>query len=53
MPASATRNVRRISPGMSPAVVFSTRGCTRLSASRTAMKLIGTNAPAVIANTDE
>ena len=53
MPSSDTRNVRRISPGMLPPVALSTRGCTRLSDSLTAMKLIGTNAPAVIANTDE
>ena len=41
-----------MSPGRLPPVCDSTRGCVYASASRTAMKLSGTNAPAVIANTD-
>ena len=52
MPASATRKVRSISPGSPPSLVANTRGCTSDSARRTAMKLSGTKAPAVIANTD-
>ena len=52
MPASATRNVIRMSPGIAPPVVLRTRGCVSDSAIRTAMKLSGTNAPATIANTD-
>ena len=47
-----TKNVKRMSPGMSPPVSERTRGCVYCSARRTAMKLSGTNAPAVIANTD-
>ena len=47
-----TKNVKRMSPGMLPPVSESTRGCVYCSASRTATKLSGTNAPAVIANTD-
>ena len=38
--------------GIPPSAVANTRGCRRLSASRTARKLSGTKAPAVIANTD-
>ena len=41
-----------MSPGIAPPVVLSTRGCASDSASRTAMKLSGTNAPATIAKTD-
>ena len=48
-----TRNVSRMSPGRLPPVWDSTRGWVNDSASRTAMKLIGTNAPAAMANTDE
>ena len=52
MPAIATRNVSRMSPGIEPPVVPSTRGCTSDSAIRTAMKFSGTNAPQTIAKTD-
>ena len=51
MPSSETRKVSRISPGIEPPVWLSTRGCVNDSAIRTARKLSGTNAPAVIANT--
>ena len=51
-PSSDTRNVSRISPGICPPVFDSTRGWMCAVASRTAAKLIGTNAPAAIANTD-
>ena len=51
MPASETRNVSRIEPGIAPPVVLSTRGWMSDSASRTAMKFSGTNAPPTIANT--
>ena len=53
MPASATKNVSRISPGRSPPVCDRTRGCVNVSAIRTATKLSGTKAPAAIANTEE
>ena len=52
MPASATRNVKRIEPGIEPPVVPSTRGWVKDWARRTARKFSGTKAPAVIANTD-
>ena len=52
IPAIETRNVRSISGGRPPSAVANTRGWTSDSARRTAMKLSGTNAPAVIANTD-
>ena len=38
--------------GSPPSLVAKTRGCTSVLASRTAMKLSGTKAPAMIANTD-
>ena len=52
IPAKQTRNVIHILAGIPPSAVANTRGWTRLSAMRTAMKLSGTKAPAVIANTD-
>src|SRR3954447_19422348 len=48
---SETSHVRRIEPGSSPATRVKTLGCTSGGASRTATKLSGTNAPAVIAKT--
>ena len=52
MPAKQTRNVNHIFAGRPPSPVANMRGWTSVSASRTAMKLSGTKAPAVIANTD-
>jgi hypothetical protein len=52
MPARQARNASHIFAGIPPSAVANTRGWTRLSASLTARKLSGTNAPAVIANTD-
>ena len=52
MPASETRNVIRIEPGIEPPVVPSTRGCVKASAARTAMKFSGTKAPATTAKTE-
>ena len=52
MPTSEIRNVSRIGRGIEPPVVLSTRGWVGDSAARTAMKLSGTKAPAVIAKTD-
>src|SRR5699024_2186480 len=49
--ARQTRKVNIIEPGRPPLVVAKTRGWTRLCAIRTAMKLSGTKAPAVIAKT--
>src|SRR5262249_29190697 len=48
-----TRKTNIISPGRPPFAVPKVRGWTRLWAIRTAMKLSGTKAPAVIAKTDE
>ncbi|MEJ7716330.1 MAG: hypothetical protein WKF40_11870 [Thermoleophilaceae bacterium] len=53
MATMQTRKVSRMSPGRLPPVWESTRGWVKDSAMRTAAKLIGTNAPAAIANTDE
>ena len=50
--ARLTRKVNIIEPGRPPLAVAKTRGCTRLWAIRTAMKLSGTKAPAVIAKTE-
>ena len=52
IPASETRKVNIIDPGRPPPVVAKTRGWINGSARRTARKLSGTKAPAVIANTD-
>jgi hypothetical protein len=49
--SSEVMNVRRISPGIEPPVALSTRGCVNDSASRTARKFSGTNAPATIEKT--
>ncbi len=46
-----TRKTNIISPGMPPSAVAKVRGWTRLVAIRTAMKLSGTKAPAMIAKT--
>ena len=51
MPARQTRKAISISPG-SPPVEEKVRGWMNCSAMRTARKLRGTKAPAVIANTD-
>ena len=52
MPARQTRKVSHIFAGSPPSAVAKVRGWTRVSASRTAMKLSGTKAPAVIAKTE-
>ena len=52
MPAKQTRNVSHMSPGRPPSTVPNVRGWTSDWAALTAMKLSGTNAPAVIAKTD-
>src|SRR3954452_7888777 len=50
--ARQQRKVSIISPGSPPSAVAKVRGWTRLCAIRTAMKLSGTKAPAVIAKTE-
>ena len=52
MPAKQTRKVNSIFGGRPPSLVANTRGWISVSASRTAMKLSGTKAPAMTANTD-